>query len=155
MSTADHPMPNDLLESIHLAVRDFVDPAKRIAFGVRLYVDAAHADPLLAAAMLARGVQLGRPQGLLHVQLPKDIAAGIETGRFMALHMDTALDLVAGTTLAAVARILRREAWPGHGEHAAGAILRGLGVPAMQAARLVRIELPRLPARTGRAPKEP
>lgn len=144
-----------LLERIQAAVGEFVDPAKRIACGARLYLHTAQADPQLAACIAAAGLACAAPGSRLYDYLPADIADGIRTGRFLNLHMDIALDLVAGTTLAAVVRISRREAWPGHPEQAAATILRGLGVPAMQAGRLVRIELPRLASARTRRPEGP
>lgn len=150
---------NELLSLIEAAVGEFVDAGKRIASGVRLYLHTAREYPLFAKFMSAAGLHAAGPSSLVYEYLPPHIAAGQETGRFADMPIEAALDLLAGTALAATVRLARGDAPPDYPEQAVAAILRGLGVPGGQAMRLVKIELPRIQpapesllARAGPAP---
>jgi hypothetical protein len=57
----------------------------------------------------------------------------VHTTRFADVGLDCAIDLIAGTTLAAVVRIANGDALRDHPEQVALAILKALGVPAVQA----------------------
>jgi AcrR family transcriptional regulator len=137
-------LSNELLALIEAVVGDFVDPAKRIASGVRLYLHTAREYTLFAKFVAASGLHAAGPSSLIYEYLPPDIAAGQQTGRFADMPTEVALDLIAGTSLAAVLRLSSDEAPADYPEKTVAAILRGLGVPGAQASRLVRIELPRI-----------
>ena len=68
---------------------------------------------------------------------------GADAGRIVGrLPSQAAVDLIAGATLAAVARTASGQAPPDHPEQVAAAILRGLGVRGAEARRLVKVPLP-------------
>lgn len=133
---------NELVASIEAAVADFVDPAKRIACGVRIYLHGAHANPMFARFVCAAGFHAAAPTSLVYEFLPIHIAAGQQSGRFAAMPVDVALDLIAGIALAAVFRLCSGTAAPDYPAAAAAGVLRALGVPDGQARRLVMIKLP-------------
>ena len=139
--TAD-ALSNELLILIESTAGEFVDPAKRIACGVRLYLHAAREYPAFAQAVAATGLHVAGLNSLLHEFLPRHLYSGESTARFADMSSQAAVDLIAGATLAAVARIASGQAPPDHPEQVAAAILRGLGVRGAEARRLVKIPLP-------------
>ena len=135
-------LSNDLLLMIEGTAGSFVDPARRIGCGVRMYLREARDNPLFAHFVQSRGLDVAGGASLLHDQLPAHIATGTHTARFADVGLDCAIDLIAGTTLAAVVRIANGDVPRDHPEQVTLAILKALGVPAMQARRLVKIDLP-------------
>ena len=104
--TAD-ALSNELLILIESTAGEFVDPAKRIACGVRLYLHAARDYPAFAQAVAATGHHVAGFNSLLHEFLPRHLYSGESTARFADMSSQAAVDLIAGATLAAVARMLR------------------------------------------------
>jgi len=86
---------------------------------------------------------------LIHRHVPPHIDSGTHSARFADLTAEVAIDVIAGATLAALARIADGHAPADHPESVALAILKALGVPAVQARKLAKIELPRLGAIEG------
>jgi len=140
---------DELIALIELSSGEFVDPAKRIATGVRQYLSATLDCPVFARLMSTVGLRVLHPNSLLLECLPEHITRGEQTGRFEPMPLELALDVITGTTLAAVVRIDSGPAPPNYPELIAAALLRGLGVPGGQANRLVRIELPPIEATPG------
>ena len=132
---------NELIVLIEAATREFADAAKRIGFGVRLYLREARDNPALARLLAHRGLSAA---SLVHQYLPAHVAWGNHTARFSDTTAESAIDVIAGATLAAVQRIADGQARAGHAEDVALSILKSLGVPTLQARRLVKIELPPL-----------
>ena len=147
-SVAD-ALSNELILIIEGAAGDFVDAAKRIACGVRIYLQMACECPVFAKFVARAGIGVAGPPSLIHQYLPGHIFSGAQTARFAESTTQVGMDLITGTTLAAVARIAAGPVSPGYPEQVAAAILRGLGVPGKQALRLSAIELPRIEPRTG------
>lgn len=142
-------LSNELLLAIESTAGEFVDPAKRIGCGVRLYLHEAHDNPLFARLAAHRGLDLASATSLIHRHVPPHIDSGTHSARFADLTAEVAIDVIAGATLAALARIAEGHAAAEHPESVALAILKALGVPAVQARKLARIELPRLGANEG------
>ena len=140
---------NELLSMIESTAGEFVDPAKRLGCGVRMFLQEARDNPLFARLVVRRGLDLAGAGSLIHDHVPAHIASGTHSARFADLSNEVAIDVIAGTTLAAVARIAEGHAPAGHPEAVALSVLKALGVPAMQARRLVKIELPKLQPRSG------
>lgn len=86
---------------------------------------------------------------LANQYLAAHVAWGNQTARFSDTHLESAIDLIAGTMLAAIQRIAEGNAPADHAENVALAILKSLGVPAPQARRLIRVELQQLAAPDG------
>jgi AcrR family transcriptional regulator len=139
-SVAD-ALSNELIAIIEVTAGDFVDAAKRIACGVRIYLQTARECPVFARFVARAGLGVVGPLSLIHRYLPGHISSGAQTARFAELNTHVGMDLITGTTLAAVARIAAGPVAPGYTEQVAAAILRGLGVPGKQAQRLSAVEL--------------
>jgi hypothetical protein len=137
-------LSNELILLAEGLVWELVDPARRIACGVRLYLQAAREFPFGAQLVAAAGMHALGVSSRLHDVLPSDVADGHRVGRFAPIQAEAAVDLVGGSTLAALARMGTGAAPADLPEKVAAAVLRGLGVPGLEAERLVRIDLPRL-----------
>lgn len=142
-------LSDEIVFLIERSAGHFVDPAKRIACGVRMYLKAASDHPTLARLVAKAGTEAIGPQSLAGEYLPAHIAHGLRTGRFVEEATSGSVELVCGTTLAAVARIAAGPVRDGFDEQVAALVLRGLGVPAAQARRLAIIVPPRIEPRAG------
>ena len=132
---------NELMRLIESEVGAYDDPARRIASGLRLYLHTARQYPLLARFVCQVGLLVAGPNNLIYEYLPPHIAAGQESGKFQLLAVEVALDLIAGTMLAAVQRLATDEPGENYPEQVVTAILRGLGLSSAQANRLVALPL--------------
>lgn len=131
---------NELMSTIESVVGGIDDPARRIATGIRLYLHTAETYPVLARFICGVKLQTANSNNLLFSLLPPDIEEGIAKGRFVATPMPVALNLIAGTVIAAVTCIAEGvEA--GFAEHIAEVILRGLGTEAPEAKAIVELQL--------------
>lgn len=139
-------LSNELVALIEATAGEFVDAAKRIGCGVRLYVREARENPVFARVVAHHGLAVAKAGGLAHHYLTTHVCWGNSTARFSDTSLETATDLIAGTIVAAVQRIADGIAPADHAEDVALAILKSLGVPALQGRRLIKVELPRLQA---------
>jgi AcrR family transcriptional regulator len=118
------------------------DGAERMAIATRRFVLRAVRDPVWAAALIrvstSSGGALARTSGpILH-----DLRLGRRRGRFTYRDEGAALDLVTGTVLAGIRRVIEGRAGAEHAALIAGVVLRGLGVSAGEADELVKRPLP-------------
>ena len=147
-----------LAQGLHAAVassRAHVDdPAERIAIGCRRFVLQARQDPTWAAALLRVWHSTPTPRTTAADPLLADLRAGRRTRRWRYPSETAALDLVQGTVLAGMRRVLERHA--DHAAHAsaiAALVLRGLGLAPADADAVAHRPLPPLvTAATGAAP---
>ena len=137
-------LSNELVGIIERSAGDFVDPAKRIACGVRMYLNTASEYPVFAKLIVKAGLDVAGPRSLVGEYLPAHIAYGLRSGRFGDEAAIGGTDLVSGTTFAAVTRIASGAVPDGYSEQVATVILRGMGVPGMQAYRLAIVVPPRV-----------
>ena len=91
---------NQLLQIVDPVVRGQADPAARVAYGVRLTLKVAQEHPHLAAFLDRVGPPALSQQSLVTEVLPRDLAAGMASGRFDAMPPRLAFDLVTGPVLA-------------------------------------------------------
>ena len=120
------------------------DPAEIFAVSVRITGRLGWTHPDLARFLVGAGLDvLDQPAGLAPRAL-RDIKAGQAAGRFTGLHADVALSAVAGGLLGLLKVHLRRpdDLDETSVEDLAGAVLRLLGIPDDEAARIVSLELP-------------
>ncbi|WP_223123252.1 TetR/AcrR family transcriptional regulator [Aquipseudomonas alcaligenes] len=136
---------NELMSIIESVVGGIDDPARRIATGIRLYLHTAETYPVLARFVCGIKLQTASPDNLLFSLLPPDIEEGIAKGRFVETPMPVALDLIAGTVIAAIAHI-QAGVEAGFAEHIAEVILRGLGTEVPEAKAIVALPLDTLNA---------
>ena len=97
--------------------------------------------PLLARFVCQAGLLVAGPNTLIYEYLPPHIAAGQVSGTFQSMPVEVALDLIAGTMLAAVRRLATGEPGRNYPEQVVTAILRGLGLGSARATRLVGLPL--------------
>ena len=131
----------DLVYLADPMVRERDDPAERVACGIRLVARLALHHPA-AAGFLA---QLGWPdtQGpnVLLDFVRRDIEDGMQRGRFRAMPMPLALNMVSGGVIGAIHCMLRPSCEPDFAEMTAAAILRALGIAGESADALARERL--------------
>lgn len=127
---------NELMSIVEAVVGPIDDPACRLATGIRLYLHTAQAYPVFARFICGIKLQTVSPNNLIYTLLPPDIEEGMIKGRFVETAMPVALDLIAGTVIAAVTHIVAGvdEGYP---ESIAEVILRGLGADATEARNIV------------------
>lgn len=135
-------LTHDFLTSVTQTLATLDDPRKQIATAVRLYLSKAGSDSSWARSILnlsSDGIPFGAET---FREAEQTMREGIEAGVFQDIESALGRDLVLGTTLAAIAAILRGQTGPEHAERVAAAILRGLGVEAEIARRTAFAPLP-------------
>lgn len=132
---------NQLLHIVDPVVRGQADPAARVAYGVRLTLMVARAHPHLAAFLDRVGPPALSAQSLVTEVLPRDLAAGMASGRFDTMHPRLAFDLVTGPVLAGLHSLLTSEVPPTYAEDMAQAVLMSLGVPKAAARRFATLPI--------------
>lgn len=139
---------NELLSLVDMAIADRSDPAERLACGVRMVLQTArhfpHAGRFMSHAGAARN--LGHLPALGN--LMRDLIEAIDTGRFQMADPMLGLDLVVGTTSAALHSLsLRQDLGDTYPQEITFHILVGLGMTKSAARKLVNkpIEAVQLP----------
>ena len=130
-----------MLQIVDPAVRKIDDPAARVACGIRLTLEVARAYPHLAAFLSRVGPPALGAQSLATAYLPRDLKAGMQKGRFSAMHPRLGFDLITGPILAAFHSVLTVKVPASYPQDIAAAILVSLGVAKATARRLA--DLPR------------
>jgi TetR/AcrR family transcriptional regulator, ethionamide resistance regulator len=137
-------LTNDILRAVHPLVLKHDDPAARIATGMRVVVRLAYSRPAVGSFFLRLGWPDIDRRHVLFDFVQRDLAVGIRRGRFTAMPILLALNIVAGTALGAIHAVLCKVSARDIAEQAAASALRALGIEAEQAARLVALPLPQL-----------
>ncbi len=137
-------LSDELIRAMHPMVEPLADPAARVATGIRTALLLAKACPALGSFMVRAGwPAMERTHGFFTL-VAVDIRKGIRNGRFADLQAEIALNLVAGTVVGAMHSITQKRVARDFPEQTALAVLRGLGLPEEEAARLVAqpVQLP-------------
>jgi AcrR family transcriptional regulator len=132
------------LEAVTGAIAQMPDARDRSACAVRLYLRRAKADRRWAWSMInlsATGFIFGAET---FRQAERTVSEGVTEGVFNLPSVDLGRDLLLGTTLAAMAAIVRGGPPDGYPETVAASILTALGVPADEAERCAGRDLPLL-----------
>jgi AcrR family transcriptional regulator len=135
-------LTNEILRAVHPLVLQHDDPAARIATGMRVVVRLAYSRPAVGSFFLRLGWPDIDRRHVLFDFVQRDLAVGIRRGRFTAMPILLALNIVAGTALGAIHAVLCKVSARDIAEQAAASALRALGIEAEQAARLVALPLP-------------
>lgn len=141
-------LARDMLERIRLAFGTTEDPAQRLATGIRLLVRHAHDKPQLGRFLCRFGQTATQLREVWYGQPMKDLVAGIESGRYSITkeQLTTATAMLAGSVLGACLLVQEGyRGWREAGMEVAELILRALGIPAVEAEELARLDLPDLP----------
>lgn len=136
MIAANHELGKEVFALIEAKVSPIPDPAERVAQGLLIFQETALAFPLFAHFVRAVGLEAAGQTSLLTDYLPTHLEDGMAQGRFAALPMQAALDLIAGSTLVCLSRALASGADSTHRQHVIAATLRGLGLEADEALKL-------------------
>lgn len=139
-----HEVTHDFLEAVTQTIEAMPDPRMRAAFAIRFYLRRARADRRWAWSMVnmsANGVIFGAET---HRQAEQTVREGIEAGVLVLPSSAVGRDIILGSTLAAIAGMLREDLPGDYPEAVAGHILLGLGVPRAEAYRLAGLPLPEL-----------
>jgi len=139
-------LEDDLMLSIEEEIAGLEGPIERLATGVRLWLRWARSDPVWCA-FIVRSRFRGR---LVERQLTADLRDGRLAGSFEFPSIRIGRDLVVGTILEAMHRIMTSPVSTAYADGVARAILRGLGLEAHTIRRLLARPLPKLrrPVRT-------
>jgi AcrR family transcriptional regulator len=132
---------NQMLQVVDPVVRSIADPGARVACGVRLTLIVARRHPHVAAFLARVGPPALGAHSLATEYLPRDLKAGIASGRFSPMHARLAFDLVVGPVLAAFHSMLTIRVPATFAEDMAEAILLSLGVGKAAAHRLSHLPL--------------
>lgn len=135
---------NQLLAVVDPVIRELPDPAARVACGIRLALMVARAHAHLAGFMVRVGPPALGAQSLATVYLPRDIEAGIASGRFAPMPPRLAFDLITGPVLAAFHTLLTIPVTDDYPQALAQAVLQALGLPKAAAAKAASLPLPPL-----------
>jgi AcrR family transcriptional regulator len=126
---------HDLLLPLHFAI---VDPVERIAMGSLAFIRQAQQGPAWGG-LAARGVwAFPTVASAARKQLSEDLRLAGSQGRLTLISAEVGFDIVIGIVLQAMRSASERRLSPSDVSAAVSAILRGLGVAADEADRIVR-----------------
>lgn len=128
---------NETVRRIESVVGKLPDAAERLAQGLRLCLQLAHAYPLFARFFSRAGFNAISPNHLLFEYVPRHIEEGMAAKQLDVTDVEIAVDLLAGAILSAVHAIATRAVHKSYPERAVFHILLGLGMTRANAQRLV------------------
>lgn len=135
-----------VMSSLLAATGEIEDPVLRLATGVRLWLRWSRADKIGCGFV----VQSRFRGPLVEQQLAADLKDGRETGKLRFATVATARDLVIGTILEAMQRMMRSRVPRTYTDDIARLILQGVGVDKRTMERLMARPLPpRVPSTWG------
>lgn len=140
-----YEVTHDFLTAVTETVSRLPDARERAAAAIRFYMHRVRAVPRWGRSMVnlgASGIIFGAET---YRQAGQTVAEGIAAGQFALSDSALGRDMVLGTTIAAIATMLRDSCAADYPEAVAAIILRGLGVPAAMAAEISARPLPPLP----------
>ncbi|MEK8086904.1 TetR/AcrR family transcriptional regulator [Aquabacterium sp. A3] len=129
---------NELLSLVDAAIADRTDPAERLACGVRMVLQTARHFPHVGRFMSQAGATRSLDQLPALGNLLRDLIEAIHTGRFELADPMLGLDLVVGTTSAALHSLsMRNDLGDTYPQEVTFHILLGLGMSKGTARKLV------------------
>lgn len=136
----------ELMHAVAPIVEAYDDPARRVAAGVRSWICLVEQNPQLAFFFRRAGLYV-LENDQVRSDLPRDLFAGIQAGRFSVKELELGFVLVAGTVLAAINTMAIAQALPRYGSKLAERVLLSLGVTSAEACSIsrARIGRPKLP----------
>jgi len=142
-------LSEEMLLRTEATMQAFTDPAERVATGLRLFVRRAHEEQDWGRFLTQFTLSHATLRGIMHEPPSRDIAQGIETGRFKiaSAQIPAFVAMLTGTTISAMNSVIRGEqTWRDAGSNAAELLLRAAGISAAEARRIATKELPPLAA---------
>jgi AcrR family transcriptional regulator len=135
---------NEVMRPVERAVVAYPDPTLRLASGLRLYFLTVLRHRSVSEFFWRVGLNAVGPSHLALEYLPRDIRDGISAGVFKVDDVATAIDIIAGISLAAIHAASTREVAPDYPERMVGHILLALGVSRSAVGRLLAHDLPEI-----------
>lgn len=133
---------NEILRIVDPIVQTQADPAARVACGIRLVIELARKNPLLAEFLVRGGQSALRYGSLVTDVVPRDLELGMAGGQFRVDEMRLAFDLLLGPVHMAFHTVLTSAVGDDYAGNLARGVLRSLGVPELLAAELCARPLP-------------
>ena len=145
LRTVADEVGTELMQAVAPIVEAQDDPAERMSAGVRSWISLIGQYPGLAAFFRRAGLYILSNQHV-RTDLPRDLAAGMESRRFTIDELELGFVLVAGTVLAAINTMAIGKASPTYGKKLAERILMSLGVQPREAREIAcaRLRKPQL-----------
>jgi AcrR family transcriptional regulator len=112
-------------------------PERRLAVGVRLWLQRAQVDPVLCAFVVRNRVR----SPFVESELARDIGDGIRGGSLRVASVEAGRDLLVGAVREAMSRLMSGATGLAYCDDVARAILRGLGVDPRGIERLLALPL--------------
>jgi AcrR family transcriptional regulator len=140
-------LSQEMLLRTEATMQAFIDPAERVATGLRLFVRRAHEDHDWGRFLVQFMSSHAALRGVMREPPSRDVAHAIDSGRFKIspLQIPAYVAMLTGTTVAAMNSVIRGEqTWRDAGSDSAELLLRAAGVSATEARRIARTELPLL-----------
>lgn len=131
-------LEDELIVAIQAVIKDFDDPVRRLATGIRLWLHLSRGDGVFCA-FLVRSRFRSR---LVEEQLSHDIGEGLASGRIRAPSAELARDLVVGVVREAQVRIMSSLVPRDYPEEVARVVLRALRVDERRIGALLKEPLP-------------
>jgi AcrR family transcriptional regulator len=153
LAAVTRALEDELILAIEHEMAGLTAPVERLSAGMRLWLRWALADRQ-GCGFVVRSRFRGP---LVEQRLALDLQGGLQSGVLRGIGADTARDLVVGTILAAMNRMLEQDVPDAYCDEVAAAILRALGVPPRTVARLLQAPVAtlRLPGGQATAPSSP
>lgn len=126
----------DLMTIVNPIVLSHDDPAMRVCSGVRACLELGKQYPHMALFVSKGGPAALSENHLLAEYLPRDLAMGMEAGRFARIDMRLAFDLVVGPVIAGFYSMSTEAVKPGYIETLTLSVLCSLGMDRAEASRL-------------------
>lgn len=126
-----------------------LDPAQRLANGIRFYIRRAHEEPNWGSFLVRYAASHASMQKLWDGPPVRDVLAGLASQRysFRQEQLMSVIGMIAGSVLIAVSLVLQgHKTWRDAGADTAELVLRALGVPPDEARAFATEPLPTLPS---------
>lgn len=139
----------EMHERVRRSFETLVDPAHRLANGIRFFIRRAHEEPQWGTFIHRFAMSNSSLREMFTSQATRDLLDGCASGRysFRQDQLFSVITLISSSVLGAMFLVLEgHRGWRDAGADTAEFVLRALGVPADEAGRLATQELPALPA---------
>jgi len=139
-----HELTHDFLTAVTDAIGKLDDPREKVSAALQLYLRKVLNDARWGWSIInlsSNGVAFGAET---YQNARRTVSEGLTAGLLRIADADIGRDIVLGTSLAAVATMLRGEGGDAYPQRIARSILMGLGVPEAEATQIANRTLPKL-----------
>ena len=124
-------LAQELHERIQAELQPIEDPARRVAHGIRVFIQQAHESPDWGRFMCRHGLSNHQLESLWRAQPMKDLQAGVDAGRFALdpSSLKSATAMLAGAVIAAMNLVIAgHRGWREASQETSLWVLRSLGL---------------------------